>query len=95
MDESNHSHNTISSRIKIHYKFHPYCDEELEIESKPRTPTGTYTVIDREGKRLKVPLWMTNEQSSQYHIEKIASIDIDSMFRLQSFIDIHFKNSNP
>ena len=95
MGERNYSHNTISFRIKIQYQFHPYCGEELEIESKPRTHTGTFTVIDREGKRLKVPCWMTKKESAQYHIEKIASIDIDSMLRLQSFIDIHFKNSNP
>ncbi len=75
-------------RIKIHYKFHPYSGEELEVVSKPRERSGAFTVIDREGKSLKIPFWMTEEQSTSYKISDIAQINIESLLILQSLLDL-------
>jgi hypothetical protein len=95
VDESNRSQNTVGFKIKVLYRFHPYFGEELEIFSKPRNRSGTFTVLDREGKSLKIPCWMTEEQSSHYDLKENATIHIESLLTLQSFIDFHFKNTGP
>jgi hypothetical protein len=84
---SNSNHTTMCPRVKIYYQFHPYFQKELTVVCQPRDEKGLYTVLDPEGKTLKIPHWMTHEESALYHISEIASIHYNALISLGDRIE--------
>ena len=62
---------------------------------KTKDRKGAVTVIDSGGKTLKIPIWMTEEDASNYHISKDAEIDIETLLKLNDFIEKLKEHDNP
>ena len=60
-DDDIRAHNTLvaeSTEVQVFYPFHPLYGSTLQILRRPKRGDGAVCVIDRGGKRLKIPVWM-------------------------------------
>ena len=71
---SNHTHNTISPKITIHYPFHALCGYSLEVVYSSKKGDRVITCIDPKGRTIKIPLWMTSLSSGGYKISDSLKI---------------------
>ncbi len=67
-------HKTIGSKITVHYPFHPLHGQHLEVASAVRSEDTAVSVIDPDGLRLKIPLWMVSPTAAGYRLAAQATI---------------------
>jgi hypothetical protein len=63
-DDDTHAHNTLSpedGKVQVFYPFHPLQGATVQILRRPKREDGAVSVIDRSGKRLKIPVWMLSK----------------------------------
>jgi len=94
VDERTHIQKTISSKITVFYPFHPLHGLELEVVCKPKSGVGAITVIDPQGKRLKIPSWMVSPQASGYQLSERAEISIRALSALTNLLESTIKVKN-
>src|ERR1039458_197744 len=83
-DDDTHAHSTLSAEdieVQVFYPFHPLHGATVRILRRPERGEGAVSVIDRAGKRLKIPVWMLSPEaagimiSERVHLSKEALLD--------------------
>lgn len=76
----------MASRIVVAYPFHPLHGQLLEVVSTPRHREGAVTVRDPEGKRLKVPAWMLDDDVSRVQLANQVTLSVAALQALDELI---------
>ena len=84
--ENGTNQNTIGSRIKIYYPFHPLCGREFEVLRKSNNRDGSILIGVPDGFNKQIPLWMTEQQASFYRISEKPEISLKALFSLIELI---------
>ena len=82
------AHNTLSAETpfaQVFYPFHPLHGASLQLIRRPRRGDGAITVLDTNGRRLKIPTWMLSAEAADARIAEQAYL---SKHALQSLADL-------
>lgn len=85
-DARNAIRNTKCSTITIRYPFHPLCGQELAVERLSAKGDGFADCVDLEGRRLRVPLWMTSPEAAEHRLADAVRIDPKALLRLIDWV---------
>jgi hypothetical protein len=77
--------NTNRSTIKVHYRFHPYAGQELEVIHYPVRPGEWIIVRTPRGSSLKIPWWMVHPAASEIVISPDAILSASALAGLVSW----------
>ena len=80
------SHDTLSSRIKVHYRFHPLCGKDLQVVRAPRRVELPITVRGPDGIDLKIPRWMTEPPAGAIQISDHATLPIEALLAVAALL---------
>ena len=86
--ESIRAHNTLSAEathVHVLYPFHPLHGATLQLVRRPKRGDEAVTVLDSNGKRLKIPTWMLSVEAGDARIAEQACL---SKHALQSLADL-------
>ena len=75
-----------SSTVRVHYRFHPLHERELEVVCTPRAAEGAVTVVDPTGRRLKIPSWMLSSEAAELHLSEQARISVSALRNLAELL---------
>ena len=88
-DDDTHGHNTLSAEateVKVFYPFHPLHGSTLQIQRRPKRGDGAASVIDRYGRRLKIPMWMLSPGSVDIRISEQALLSKEALLSLSTVL---------
>ena len=88
VDEGTRAHNTLSAEatnVQVVYPFHPLHGTSLQLIRRPKREDGAVTVLDPNGRRLKIPTWMLSAEAADVRIAQQAYL---SKHALQSLVDL-------
>jgi len=88
-DDDTHGHNTLSAEateVKVFYPFHPLHGSTLQIQRRPKRGDGAASVIDRYGRRLKIPMWMLSLGSVDIRISEQALLSKEALLSLSTLL---------
>ncbi len=88
MDGGTRAHNTLSAgatSAQVFYPFHPLHGASLQLIRRPKRGDGAVTVLDSNGRRLKIPTWMLSAEAADTTIAEQAYL---SKHALQSLADL-------
>ena len=88
MDDVTRAHNTLSAdatNVQVLYPFHPLHGASLQLIRRPKRGDGAVTVLDINGRRLKIPTWMLSAEAADTKIAEQAYL---SKHALQSLADL-------
>ena len=91
-DDDTHAHNTLSpedGKVQVFYPFHPLQGATVQILRRPKREDGAVSVIDRSGKRLKIPVWMLSPETAQIMISEQAHLSKEALLSLASLLSLH------
>lgn len=91
-DEHIHAHNTLSAEsaeVEVFYPFHPLYGSTLKILRRPKRGDGAVSVIDRAGKRLKIPVWMLLPDCTVIKISEEVHLSRESLLSLMLLLSNH------
>ena len=91
-DADTHAHNTLSpedGKVQVFYPFHPLQGATVQILRRPKREDGAVSVIDRSGKRLKIPVWMLSPETAQIMISEQAHLSKEALLSLASLLSLH------
>ena len=91
-DEDTHAHNTLSAEnaeVQVFYPFHPLHGSTVQILRRPERGDGAVSVIDRAGKRLKIPVWMLSPEAGSIVISERIHLSKEALFSLASLLSLH------
>ncbi len=71
--------------MQVLYPFHPLHGASLQLIRRPKRGDGAVTVLDTNGRRLKIPTWMLSAEAADARITEQAYL---SMHALQSLADL-------
>jgi len=87
-DAGTRAHNTLSAgatSVHVLYPFHPLHGASLQLIRRPKRGDGAVTVLDSNGRRLKIPTWMLSAEAAEATIAEQAYL---SKHALQSLADL-------
>src|SRR5262249_58394996 len=61
----------------------------VQILRRPKREDGAVSVIDRSGKRLKIPVWMFSLETAQIMISERAHRSKEALLSLTSLLSLH------
>ena len=82
-------HNTLSADntdVQVFYPFHPLRGATLEILRSPKRGDGAVCVMDRAGRRLKIPVWMLLPECTEIKISQQPHLGKEALLSLASLI---------
>jgi hypothetical protein len=88
VDGGTRAHNTLSAgatSVQVLYPFHPLHGASLQLIRRPKRGDGAITVLDSNGRRLKIPTWMLSAEAADATIAEQAYL---SKHALQSLADL-------
>ena len=91
-DENIRAHNTLfaeSNEVQVFYPFHPLYGSTLQILRRPKRGDGAVCVIDRGGKRLKIPVWMLLPDCTAIKISDEVHLSKESLLSLMLLLSPH------
>ncbi len=91
-DDDIHDHNTLSAEsaeVPVFYPFHPLHGATVQILRRPKRGDGAASVIDRAGKRLKIPVWMLLPDCTEIKIGARAFLSKEALLSLTSLLLLH------
>lgn len=71
--------NTNRSTVKVHYRFHPYAGQELEVIHNPGRACEWIIVRTPRGSSLKIPRWMVHPAASEIVISPNAILSASAL----------------
>ena len=86
------AHNTLSAdcaEVQVFYPFHPLYGSILRILRKPKRGDGAVSVIDRGGRRLKIPVWMLLPDCTAIKISDEVHLSRESLLSLTLLLSPH------
>ena len=78
--------NTNRSIVKIHYRFHPYVGQELEVIHQPVRRSEWIIVRSPRGSSLKLPQWMVQPSASEIVISPNPILSANALARLMDLM---------
>ena len=90
--EDTHAHNTLSAEnaeVRVFYPFHPLHGSTVQILRRPERGDGAVSVIDRNGKRLKIPIWMLSPETTSVVINEQACLSREALLSLATLLSLH------
>ena len=91
-DGDTHAHSTLSAEdteVQVFYPFHPLRGATVQILRRPERGEGAVSVIDRTGKRLKIPVWMLSPEAAGIMISERAHLSKEALLSLTSLLSLH------
>jgi len=91
-DDDIRAHNTLfaeSTEVEVFYPFHPLYGSTLRILRRPKRGDGAVCVIDRGGKRLKIPVWMLFPDCTAIKISDEVHLSKESLLSLMLLLSPH------
>jgi hypothetical protein len=91
-DDDTHARSTLSTEtteVRVFYPFHPLNGSTLQIQRRPQRGDGAVSVMDRDGKRLKIPMWMLSPGSAEIRIREQAHLSREALLALSSVLAVH------
>jgi len=79
------------STITIWYPFHPFHGRELIVERVSDKERGFVDCIDSEGRKLRVPLWMTMPDAAEHRVANSVAIEPGSLLKLVRLVRLSRK----
>jgi len=86
------AHNTLfaeSNDVQVFYPFHPLHGSTLQIVRRPKRGDGAVSVIDRGGKRLKIPVWMLLPDCAAIKISDEVHLSSEALLSLMLLLSSH------
>ena len=96
--ENTHAHSTLSAEateVEVFYPFHPLHGSTLQIQRKPKRGDGAASVIDRDGRRMKIPMWMLWPASADMRISEQALLCKEALLSLSALLAVHTHDKLP
>jgi len=87
-----HAHSTLSAEdteVLVFYPFHPLHGATVQILRRPKRGDGSVSVIDRAGKRLKIPVWMLSPEAGSIAISKRIHLSKEALLSLAALLSLH------
>ncbi len=78
--------NTNRSTVKVHYRFHPYVGQELEVIHYPVRRCEWIIVRTPRGSSLKIPQWMVQPFASEIEISPNPILSANALARLMELM---------
>src|SRR5467141_1315877 len=78
--------NTNRSRVTVHYRFHPYAGQELEVIHYPVARYEWIIVRTPRGSSLKIPQWMVHPSTSEIVISPNPTLSVNALARLMELL---------
>src|SRR3989441_3822719 len=78
--------NTNRSRVTVHYRFHPYAGQELEVIHYPVARYEWIMVRTPRGSSLKIPQWMVHRSASEIVISPNPTLSVNALVRLMELL---------
>jgi hypothetical protein len=72
--------------VEVFYPFHPLRGLTLQVIRRPKRDDGAVSVLDRAGKRLKIPVWMLTPECGEIRISQEVNLSKESLLSLASLI---------
>ena len=97
-DAGTHAHNTLSAgntNVQVFYPFHPLRGATLEILRSPKRGDGAVCVMDRAGRRLKIPVWMLLPECTEIKISQQPHLGKEALLSLASLIASQLDSKDP
>ena len=91
-DDDIRAHNTLfaeSNEVQVFYPFHPLHGSTLQILRRPKRGDGAVSVIDRGGKRLKIPVWMLLPDCTAIKISDEVHLSKEALLSLMLLLSPH------
>ena len=91
-DDDIHVHSTLSTEsagVQVFYPFHPLYGSTLQILRRPKRGDGAVSVIDRAGRRLKIPVWMLSPDCAVIKISEEVHLSKTSLLSLMTLLSPH------
>ncbi len=91
-DENTHDHSTLSAEdteVQVFYPFHPLHGATVQILRRPKRGDGAVSVIDRAGKRLKIPVWMLSPEAGSIVISERIHLSKEALLSLASLLSLY------
>jgi hypothetical protein len=91
VDDDTHGHSTLSAdatEVKVFYPYHPLHGSSLQIQRRPKRGDGAVSVIDRHGRRLKIPMWMLSPGSADIRISEQARLSKEALLSLSTLLPL-------
>ena len=91
-DDDIRVHNTLSAdcaEVQVFYPFHPLYGSTLKVLRRPKRGDGSVSVIDRGGKRLKIPVWMLLPDCTVIKISEEVHVSKESLLSLMLLLSPH------
>jgi Family of unknown function (DUF5372) len=91
-DDDTHAHNTLSAeegKVQVFYPFHPLHGSTVQILRRPERGDGAVSVMDRNGKRLKIPIWMLSPETTSVVINEQACLSREALLSLATLLSLH------
>jgi hypothetical protein len=91
-DDDTHAHSTLSvedTEVQVFYPFHPLHGATVQILRRPKRGDGAVSVIDRAGKRLKIPVWMLSPEAGSIAISERIHLSKEALLSLASLLSLH------
>jgi hypothetical protein len=76
------------TEVEVFYPFHPLHGSTLQIQRRPKRGDGAVSVLDRAGKRLKIPTWMLSPGSAEIRIRQQAHLSKEALLSLSSVLAV-------
>src|SRR5205807_8780927 len=90
-DEGTRAHNALSAGatgVHVFYPFHPLHGASLQLIRRPKRGDGAVTVLDINGRRLKIPTWMLSADEGDARIAEQACLSKHALHSLADLLAI-------
>jgi hypothetical protein len=77
---------SLNSTVRVHYRFHPLHERDLEVVYTPRAVDGTATVVDPTGRRLKIPAWMLSPEAGELRLSEQPLASARALLKLAGLL---------
>ena len=74
--------------MQVLYPFHPLHGTSLQLIRRPKREDGAVTVLDPNGRRLKIPTWMLSAEVVDARIAEQAYLSKHALQRLADLLAI-------
>jgi hypothetical protein len=74
------------THVQVLYPFHPLHGRSLQLIRRAKRGDAVVTVLDINGRRLKIPTWMLSAEAAEARIAQQANLSKDALQRLADLL---------
>jgi len=80
--------------VQVLYPFHPLHGKSLQLIRRPKREDGAVTVLDPNGRRLKIPIWMLSAEAAEATIAEQAYLSEHALQSLANLLAIRLQTED-